>query len=189
MSKNPQVTIEFVKSRFSELAVTRSPISRPLALERAKHAVAALMPQAEIWLSQDLDRLAVLLQRMQDQGGPQGDELHRSYLLACSIRDASGQFGQNGMTVVANSFCELISRMKEANTYHHLAMATHLDAIKLVSKIGLTGMSEKDLGVLAGNLRELVDLFPNPDVKLRAEQAENKRRWEAKQAAAAAAAS
>ncbi len=185
MSTPGPVTIEFVKTRFGEMAVTPSPISRAEALSRAKDAVAALLPQAEIWLCQDLDALAVLLERMQRPGGPEGDEMQRAYLLACSVRDSSGQFGKNGMTIVANSFCELISRMREAGTYHHLAMATHLDAIKLVAKVGLTGMPDDALETLSRNLLQLVNLFPNPDDALRAKQAENKRKWEEKQKLAA----
>jgi len=184
MRKPEPVTIDYVPSKFSRMAVTPSALSRDEALKRATEAVANLMPEAEAWLAADLDQLSELLEQMQRSGGPTEDELRRAYMLGCSIRDGSGQFGRNGMSIVANSFCELISRMRAAGKYHKDALATHLNAIRLVSKTGLSGMTEKNLETLANNLRELVDMFPNPDVQLRAEQAEKRRQWEAKQKAA-----
>jgi hypothetical protein len=154
------VTFEDGRTRFNDEGSRPSHITRSEALMEANKVMVSLKIEADKWLAGDMQKLSDLVAGAEQ--GPLKDSkaLDPMYRTVCSIRDTSGQFGNNGMCMLADGFCELINRMSQAGRCHVEALRTHLNALKLVHRTGETGLSEKGLTELTTSLRSLIEMYP-----------------------------
>ncbi|WP_417514806.1 hypothetical protein [Minwuia sp.] len=185
------VRIENVKTRFTEMATKPAHVKRSEALMKANSAMVGLKDEAGEWIDKDIARLSELVGGWKAAGLTDPDTSDQAYRTVCSIRDTSGHFGQNSLCLVADSFCELIFRMTEAKAFHAEALQTHLNALKLVHRSDMDTLPEAAVAQLAANLKSLTEIFPDPDAKLRQQNADaraaRKKEAEAEAAARAAA--
>ena len=127
---------------------------------KANKAMVALKDEADDWLANDMKKLAG--QVAATEQGPLSDPkaLDPMYRTVCSIRDTSGHFGNNSLCVLADGFCELITRMTQAGRCHVEALNTHLNALKLVHRTGDAGLPDNALQELTTSLRTLIEMYP-----------------------------
>lgn len=155
-----QIRIEDGTTRFNKEGSRPAHITRAEALMEANKAMVELRVEADKWLAGDMEKLSGMVAGMQQGNLQHPKALDSMYRTVCSIRDTSGQFGNNGLCVLADGFCELISRMSRAGRCHVEALNTHLNALRLVYRTGEMGLSEKALAELAKNLRSLIEMYP-----------------------------
>ncbi|WP_416897004.1 MAG: hypothetical protein ACMVY4_16040 [Minwuia sp.] len=181
------VKIEKVPTRFVEEAAGPAPISRGAALGRAESAVAKLAKKSDQWLKRDFEALNLAVQDLiAADAAAQDAQIDVAYQHASALRDISGMFEKQALSVVADSFCELLSRMRHAGRTHRSALATHMDALKLAYRDGFDGSNSAEVNRLAEHLASLIDIFPDPDAILRQDQARKRAAYEKKKKAAAA---
>lgn len=154
------VRIESGRTRYNDEGSRPAHINRSEALMKANKAMVSLKGEAEEWLAADMKKLADLVARAQQGELEHPKALDPIYKTVCSVRDTSGHFGNNSLCVLADGFCELITRMTEAGRCHVDALNTHLDALKLVHRTGEGRLSGKALSELTTSLRSLIEMYP-----------------------------
>lgn len=155
-----EVRIENGRTRYNDQGARPAHLSRSEALMKANKAMVGLKDEADDWLAGDMKKLAEQVSGAEQ--GPLADPkaLDPMYRTVCSIRDTSGHFGNNSLCVLADGFCELITRMTQAGRCHVDALNTHLNALKLVHRTGDAGLPDNALSELTTSLRSLIDMYP-----------------------------
>jgi hypothetical protein len=155
-----EVRIENGRTRYNDQGSRPAHITRSEALMKANEAMVSLKGEADEWLSADMTKLAGQVAGMEQGPLEHPKVLDPMYRTVCSIRDTSGHFGNNGLCVLADGFCELITRMTESGRCHVDALNTHLSALKLVYRTGENGLPENSIAELTANLKSLIDMYP-----------------------------
>lgn len=150
-----------VTSRFSRLALRDGGKSAGDALAAAETFIAAEQEKYFGWVAADLDELDRRLARLAaERDNAEANEA--AYIKASHIRDLGGSFGHDIITQAADSLCELLYRLRAAQTYSQEAISAHRAALKLVCAISFGAMPPESGPALLAGLRQVVDKYPRP---------------------------
>jgi hypothetical protein len=169
-----EVKIMHVQTRFSSMANRAGGITRQEAMERAETFVEKIEEKYPDWVDKDMKELVAIIAGINKNGGFSQETYDAAYRGACRVRDLGGTFGYELTTKVGDSLCELIFRLAEGKMYSQEALDTHVNALKLVCTPQFRGVPVTALQELIDSLGKLVNNYPDPDAKLKREEAERR---------------
>lgn len=172
--EKPEVKIIHVQTRFSSMANRAGGLTRQEAMDRADTFVEKIEEKYPDWVDKDLKELVEIIAGIKKIGGFSQENYDAAYRGACRVRDLGGTFGYALTTKVGDSLCELIFRLAEGSLYSQEALDTHMNALKLVCTPQFRGVPVASLQELIDSLGKLVNNYPDPDAKLKREEAERR---------------
>jgi hypothetical protein len=146
-------------SRFHRMALREGGISRGEAIKNVQKLIAGLKPTYLDWLESDMSALAVSLDALKVDR-VSDEDFTNAYRRACVIRDLGATFGYGAVTDVADSLCELLTRLRANGIRHDGAIETHFRALQIVGSAESDALSHSVDSRLINGLRAISDKFP-----------------------------
>lgn len=159
---HPPIQVIHVQSRFSRMARRGGGIAAADAIAAAEAFVEGERSRYFEWVAEDLLALDQMLAAVYESGGRDAAQRDAAYYKAAHIRDLGGTFGYQIITDVAHCFCELLYRLKMADTFNRDAIETHSAAMKLVCGRDFPAMPAATGPTLLQGLHRVVEKFPAP---------------------------
>lgn len=148
------------ETRFHRLASRDGGISRGDAIKSVDKLIADLKPTYLDWLENDMIVLAACLNTLK-LAQARAEDFEKAYRQTCIIRDLGTTFGFGAVTEVADSLCELLSRLRANGVRHDGAIETHYRALQIVGLAESDALSHAVDSRLIDGLRAIVEKFPS----------------------------
>jgi hypothetical protein len=145
-----------VETKFQQFAKRSGGIPRETAIINAQTTVAALKPNFETWVG---DEMAKLLKAIPAEGA----DLENSAWMDVAdghcqrLADVSATMGYEFMSYVANNLCLMFEAVKRGADYRRDVMVCHLDALALGRKDKFSRMKPEDVPDLTEGLRRVLE--------------------------------
>jgi len=145
-----------VETKFQQFAKRPGGIPRETAVVNAQTTVAALKPNFETWVD---DELAKLLKVVPAEGADLESTMWMDAAdLHCQrLADVSATMGYEFVSYVANNLCLMFEAIKRGADYRRDVMVCHLDAMALGRKDKFSRMKPEDVPDLTEGLRRVLD--------------------------------
>lgn len=108
-------------------------------VKRAEDALEELSEDYAEWLERDLADLSRLLDEVKGDPEAAGPGLEEMARRAHDVKGQAGTFGYPLITALAESLCNLLSRLDGLNTSCLEVMTTHVEAMEVVRRDGIRG--------------------------------------------------
>jgi hypothetical protein len=153
-----------VETKFQQYAKRPGGIPRDQAIVNAQTTVAALKPNFETWVD---DEMAKLMKAIPAQGADIADGawMETADLHSQRLADVSATMGYDFVSYVANNLCLMFEAIKRGADYRRDVMVCHLDALALGRKDKFARMKPEDVPELTDGLRRVLE-----SAKLRAKR-------------------
>jgi len=157
-----------VETKFQQFAKRPGGIPREQAIVNAQTTVAALKPNFETWVD---DEMAKLMKTVPADGADAGDRawMEAADLHCQRLADVSATMGYDFVSYVANNLCLMFEAIRRGADYRRDVMVCHLDALTLGRKDRFARMKPEDVPELTDGLRRVLE-----SAKLKAKQSGSK---------------
>lgn len=157
MNDKPKFQKVSGETRFHRLVHREGGISRKEAQRIADAVLQKMRGQYDEWLRADIDSLVKILEALRSIQGNDSALMKEAFNRARAIRDLGTTFGFPAITVVANSFCELLNRFVSNKIYSQDAVDTLMTSLVFVQ----SSEDTEELSVkLFPGLEMVVNKFP-----------------------------
>jgi hypothetical protein len=152
-----------VETKFQQFAKRGGGIPREQAIINAQTTVAALKPNFETWVDDEMAKLLKIIPA-------EGTDLENSAWmdtadLHCQrLADVSATMGYEFVSYVANNLCLMFEAIRRGADYRRDVMVCHLDALVLGRKDKFSRMKPEDVPDLTDGLRRVLE---SPKLKAR----------------------
>lgn len=145
-----------VETKFQQYAKRPGGIPREQAIVNAQTTVAALKPNFETWID---DEMAKLVKVIPTEGPDiEGSAWMETADLHCQrLADVSATMGYDFVSYVANNLCLMFEAIKRGADYRRDVMVCHLDALALGRKDKFARMKPEDVPELTDGLRRVLE--------------------------------
>lgn len=164
LDENDNEAREFhVETKFQQLAKRPGGIPREQAIVNAQTTVAALKPNFETWVD---DEMAKLLKIIPEEGPDLEISawMDTADLHCQRLADVSATMGYEFVSYVANNLCLMFEAIRRGADYRRDVMVCHLDALTLGRKDKFSRMKPEDVPDLTEGLRRVLE---SPKLKAR----------------------
>ena len=153
-----------IETKFQQYAKRPGGIPREQAIVNAQTTVAALKPNFETWVD---DEMAKLMKVIPAEGADaaRGAWMDTADVHCQRLADVSATMGYDFVSFVANNLCLMFEAIKRGADYRRDVMVCHLDALSLGRKDKFARMKPEDVPDLTDGLRRVLE-----SAKLRAKQ-------------------
>ncbi len=152
-----------VETKFQQYAKRPGGIPREQAVVNAQTTVAALKPNFETWIDDEMAKLMKII----PEEGPDIDDsawMNAADVHCQRLADVSATMGYDFVSYVANNLCLMFEAIKRGADYRRDVMICHLDAMALGRKDRFARMKPEDVPDLTDGLRRVLD---SPNLKAR----------------------
>jgi hypothetical protein len=153
-----------IETKFQQYAKRPGGIPRDQAIVNAQTTVAALKPNFETWVD---DEMTKLMKAIPAEGTDADDRawMDAADLHCQRLADVSATMGYDFVSYVANNLCLMFEAIKRGADYRRDVMVCHLDALTLGRKDKFARMKPEDVPDLTDGLRRVLE-----SAKLKAKQ-------------------
>jgi len=145
-----------VETKFQQYAKRPGGIPRDTAIVNAQSTVAALKPNFETWVDDEMARLLKVI----PAEGPDLDTkawMDTADLHCQRLADVSATMGYEFVSYVANNLCLMFEAVRRGADYRRDVMICHLDALALGRKDKFSRMKPEDVPDLTEGLRRVLE--------------------------------
>jgi hypothetical protein len=145
-----------VETKFQQFAKRPGGIPRETAVVNAQTTVAALKPNFETWID---DEMAKLLKAIPAEGADleNGAWMDAADIHCQRLADVSATMGYDFVSYVSNNLCLMFEAVRRGADYRRDVMVCHLDALALGRKDKYSRMKPEDVPDLTDGLRRVLD--------------------------------
>ena len=145
-----------VETTFQKQARRPGGIPRDRAIKYATSRVEEVKPELEDWLGKELDELASVVRKLQNDEAP-ADWIEIANGHSRHLRDVGTTMGSELLTYIAGSLCEILDEITAGAQCNIDSITCHLDALFLARQKPYWGMKPEQVPELTAGLRRVVN--------------------------------